>query len=505
MKNTNLKRRYRTSAMVSALIVIAIAIAVLVRLREPARAAAVPPDTVADATNLATGGSEGATLLKSGSLAIEVRLSGKPGDARLVVAPFIDGKPAIKDVSVTGSLRRYDGTLQPLRFTGAQADSQAGSQAQRFTSTEAIARPHVFDATIAMTTAGRSASFAFSQADGAIDLDAEQIKTNRIEISRSGPAQIVNHIRLPGEIRLDEDRTAHVVPRVAGIVESVAVSIGQTVSQGQLLAVISSPDLADRRSEWLAAQRRLSAARTSWERERSLWQERISAEQDYLQAQTQLREAEIAAQNARQKLAALDAASTASALNRYELRAPFAGTVIEKHIVSGEAVAADANVFVLSDLSSVWADMAVPAQQLNDVRVGRDATVSAAAFESNASGRIAFVGALLGEATRTAPARVVLPNPGGAWRPGMFVDVAVDAGAQNVPLAVRADALQDIDGAPCVFVLSPKGFVAQPVQTGRRDAQTVEIVAGLQPGQRYASANAFVLKAELGKGSAEEH
>lgn len=497
--------------MVSAFILLAIVAAVFLRLREPARAAAVPPDnaTATDrATNRATGGN-GGTRLTSGALAIDVSMSEKDGDARLVVSPFVDGKPATaKDVSITASVRRYDGTQQTLRFA---ADTSA-----RFTSTEAIAKPHVFDATIAVTAGStgtaeagnRSASFTFSQADGAIALNAEQIKTNRIEISRAGPAQVTNRIRLPGEIRLNEDHTAHVVPRVAGIVERVDVSLGQTVAQGQLLAVISSPDLADRRSELLAAQRRLSAARTTYERERSLWQERISAEQDYLQAQTQLREAEIAAQNARQKLAALDATTstaTASALNRYELRAPFAGTVVEKHVVAGEAVAADANVFVLSDLSSVWAEMAVPAQRLNDVRVGREVAVNATAFDSSASGRIAFVGALLGEATRTAPARVVLPNPGGAWRPGMFVDVAVDAGAQDVRVGVRADALLDIDGAPSVFVLSSKGFVAQPVQTGRRDAQTIEIVAGLQPGQQYAAANAFVLKAELGKGSAEEH
>jgi cobalt-zinc-cadmium efflux system membrane fusion protein len=493
MKNPILPRKYRIGALTGALIAVAIVIAIVVRVREPARAAV--PDIVAQASDRAMG-SNGGTLIKSGPLAIEVLLAEQSGSARLVVYPFIDGKPVTQDVSVTGSLKRYDGTLQPLRFT---------SVPPRFTSAEPVARPHVFDATIAVTIGGRSASFTFSQADGAIRLNAEQIKTARIEISRAGPAQVANRVRLPGEIRLDEDRTAHVVPRVAGVVERVAVSVGQTVEKGQLLAVIASPDLADRRSEWLAAQRRLTAARTTYERERTLWQERISAEQDYLLAQTQLREAEIAAQNARQKLSALDAPSTASALNRYELRAPFAGSVVEKHVVPGEAVAADTNVFVLSDLSSVWAEMAVPAQSLNDVRVGRDARVSATAFESSASGRIAFVGALLGEATRTAPARVVLPNPGGAWRPGMFVDVAVDAGAHDVPVAVRADALQDIDGSPSVFVASPKGFVAQPVQTGRRDAQTVEIVSGLQAGQRYAAANAFVLKAELGKGSAEEH
>lgn len=122
-----------------------------------------------------------------------------------------------------------------------------------------------------------------------------------------GPASIATSFQLPGEIKFNEDRTAHVVPRVAGIVERVAVSIGQRVEQGQLLAVIASTDLADRRSELLSAERRLQAARTSYARERTLWEERISAEQDYLQAQVQLREAEIAAQNARQKLAALNA------------------------------------------------------------------------------------------------------------------------------------------------------------------------------------------------------
>jgi membrane fusion protein, heavy metal efflux system len=497
MKRLNTRRnRYLLSAVAALLVIVALAVAAFGRIRSPA-----PTETTQDPQSLArtttTAGQNGGVVLTSGPLAVEIRLAEKPGDARLVVYPFFEGRLATRNISITGSLQRHDGTREALEFAPAPPG---------FATTKPVARPHVFDATINVSVEGRTAAaFRFSRADGAIALSAEQIKTSRIEVARAGPAQIINVVRLPGEIRLDEDRTAHVVPRVAGVVERVAVSIGQTVEPGQLLAVIASPDLADRRSEWLAALRRLDAARTTYSREKALWQERISAEQDYLQAQTQLREAEIAAQNARQKLAALNAPEAASALNRYELRAPFAGTVIEKHIAPGESVAADANLFTLSDLSSVWAEMAVPAQRLNDVRVGRDATVNASAFTSTAHGRIAFVGALLGEQTRTAPARVVLPNPGGAWRPGMFVEVSVDAGGQDVPIAVRADALHDVDGTPSVFVLTPRGFVAQPVETGKRDAQTVEIVAGLQAGQRYAAENAFLLKAELAKGSAGEH
>jgi cobalt-zinc-cadmium efflux system membrane fusion protein len=351
---------------------------------------------------------------------------------------------------------------------------------------------------------GHTESSAFPRADDVIALNADQIKAAGITVARAGPAEIVTTFQLPGEIRFNEDRTAHVVPRVSGIVERVAVTIGQHVAQGQLLAVIASADLADRRSELLTAERRLSAARVSHEREKTLWEERISAEQDYLQAQVHMREADIAVQNARQKLAALNAPAAAGALNRYELRAPFAGTIVEKHVTPGEAITADAKVSVLSDLSTIWAEMAIPAQRLNDVRVGREAAVSATAFESKASGPIAYVGALLGEQTRTAPARVVLPNPEGTWRPGMFVNVSVDVERQGVPVAVASDALQEIDGRPVVFVQSPKGFVAQPVEAGRRDSQVTEIVNGLKDGQRYAAATSFVLKAELGKGSAAE-
>jgi cobalt-zinc-cadmium efflux system membrane fusion protein len=445
-------------------------------------------------------GQHGGVVQVQGALSVEILLSEKPGDARLIVFPFLNGKPVKPgDASLAATLVRYDGSREKLAFT------VSGS---KLTSSESVAKPHVFDASIELRVRGHAptGTFAFSREDGALALSAAQIKAAGIAVARAGAAEIVTTFQLPGEIRFNEDRTAHVVPRVSGIVERVAVSIGQHVEKGQLLAVIASADLADRRSELLSAERRLSAARVAYEREKTLWQERISAEQDYLLAQVQLRENDIAVQNARQKLAAINVpASVANtALNQYELRAPFAGTIVEKHAAPGEAIAADANVFVLSDLSTIWAEMAVPAQRLDDIRVGREATVSATAFDSTASGPIAYVGALLGEQTRTAPARVVLPNPAGTWRPGMFVNVSVDAGRQGVPVAVASDALQDLDGTPVIFVQSPRGFVAQPVETGRRDSQLTEIVNGLKAGRNYAAANSFVLKAELGKGSAEE-
>ncbi|CAH2904082.1 MAG: Cobalt/zinc/cadmium efflux RND transporter, membrane fusion protein CzcB [uncultured Paraburkholderia sp.] len=332
-------------------------------------------------------------------------LTEKPGDARLIVYPSVSGKPAVSGTVISGTLTRTDGTTENVQFS---------SSGDSLTSVQPIAKPHVFDTSILMSREGQSTTFSYSRSDGAIELSAAQIETTGIKLAQAGPAEVASTLQLPGEIRFNEDWTAHVAPRVAGVVEHVAVSLGQKVKKGQLLAVVANTDLADRRSELLTAERRLTAARTSYSREKTLWQERISAEQDYLQAQVQLREAEIAAQTARQKLVALNASTGSGPLNRYELRAPFAGTIVEKHVTVGEAIAADANIFTLSDLSTVWAEMAVPSQHLNDVRVGREAVVKAAAFESNSAGPIAYVGALLGEQTRSATARVVLPNPDGA-------------------------------------------------------------------------------------------
>ncbi|MFJ7566177.1 efflux RND transporter periplasmic adaptor subunit [Herminiimonas sp. NPDC097707] len=337
-----------------------------------------------------------------------------------------------------------------------------------------------------------------------IVLSDAQIKAAGVTIQIADAANIRTTLILPGEIQFNEDRTAHVVPRLSGVVQSVAADLGQQVKKGQVLAAIASTGLSEQRSELFAAQKRMALARLTFEREKKLWEEKISAEQDYLQAQQILRESEIAVQNASQKLAALGAGSgTSGAFNRYEIRAPFDGMVVAKHIALGEAVKEDANIFTISDLSSVWADIAVSAKDLNAVRVGEKVIVKAGAFDSSASGTISYVGSLLGEQTRTATARVTLANPQGTWRPGLFVSIEIVAGEASVPVSVSAEALHSINDKPVVFVRSADGFIAQEVTTGRSDGKSVEIIKGMQAGSKYASAGSFIIKSELGKASAE--
>ena len=118
--------------------------------------------------------------------------------------------------------------------------------------------------------------------EGLLQLTAEQGKAAGVVIATAAPGRIQTSVALPGEIRFNEDRTAHVVPRLAGVVEAVHADLGQLVKKGQVLAVIASTELSEQRSALLSAQRRLSLAHATYEREKMLWQEKISAELDRL-------------------------------------------------------------------------------------------------------------------------------------------------------------------------------------------------------------------------------
>lgn len=339
--------------------------------------------------------------------------------------------------------------------------------------------------------------------EGHIELSAEQIAAAGIQLVEARAQRISLGLSFPGEVRFDEDRTAHVVPRVPGVVESVAVNLGQAVKKGQLLAVIASQQISDQRSEQAAAQRRLALARTTYEREKKLWQDKISAEQDFLQARQALEEAEIAMNNARQKISVLSGSVVATGGNRYELRAPFDGVVVEKHLTPGEVVDETTAAFTLSDLSRVWVTFGVSPKDLTQVQVGKAVTVSAPELKAEVTGSVAYVGSLLGEQTRTATVRVTLENPQGSWRPGLFVSARVATDSREAKVAVPETAIQTVEDKPTVFVRTADGFVTRHLELGVSENGYVEVRRGLDAGAQVATVGSFILKSELGKGSAE--
>jgi len=447
-------------------------------------------------------GPNGGQLFRQGDTSVEVLVAeagASEGGPRMRIWIAQGGKAvAPAGIKVSGQLQRLTGEKEPLGFR------PAGSYLQ---SEATIAEPHAFDASLNVTLLDSNAPIAIKlgKEEGRVEMTPGQIQGAGLTLLAAGPARIEATVSFPGEIRFNEDRTAHVVPRVAGVVESVSANLGQQVKKGDLLAVLASTALSDQRSELLAAQKRLELAESTFQREKKLWEDKISAEQDYLAARTALQEARIATQNATQKLTAIGASGNAGgkSLNRFELRAPFDGTVVEKHLALGEAVAADANVFTISDLSTVWAEFVIAPKDLDRVRVGEKVKIASTAFDGKAEGTVSYVGSLLGQQTRTATARVTLPNPKMAWRPGLFVTVGVTDSSAEVPVAIDAQALQSIGEQQVVFVAVPGGFLAQPVKTGRSDGKLVEISHGMQAGWKYVAGNSFVIKAELGKAGAE--
>lgn len=444
-------------------------------------------------------GPHGGRFFTDGSYALELTIFETGVEPQFRLYTYQNGKPTDPATSqVTVSVERLGRAPQAYTFVK-EADYLKGSGV--------VGEPHSFAVTITAEHANKAHRFSYEQIEARIGMSEVQMKNNGLEVATVGPARIKTALQLQGEIRLNEDRTVHVVPRLSGLVESVSVNAGDSVRRGQVLAVLSSQLLADQRSELLGAQKRLSLARTTFEREKTLWEGKISAEQDYLQARAALQEAEIAEQSARQKLASLGAVTSASGnLTRLEVRAPIDGVITDKQISVGEVVKEDANIFVVADLSTVWVEMTVYAKDLNAVKVGQVASVKASAFDAQASGTLSYVGSLVGEQTRAAKARVVLPNPQGLWRPGLPVNVELTAAEVEVPLAISAEAVQTLRDWTVVFGRYGDQFEARPVTLGRSDGRLVEVLSGLQAGERYAAKNSYLIKADIGKsGASHDH
>ena len=249
-----------------------------------------------------------------------------------------------------------------------------------------------------------------------------------VTLVTAGPGTVDRGVELPGEVRPNADRIAHIAPRFPGIVQEVRVHVGDRVRAGDVLAIVESEQLA-----------------------------------------------------------------------KFEIRAAFDGTVIDKHIAPGEAIGNDDTAFIVADLSAVWVILDVYQDALSLVGVGRPVRIVASHGDLSADGSVSYVSPIVDQATRTAQARVVLPNADGRWRPGLFVTATVQDPVA-APIVAPRRAVQTLEGRPTVFVVDGEHFVARTVTLGRTGRTRVEIGDGLAAGDRIADGNSFLVKAELAKG-----
>jgi len=361
---------------------------------------------------------------------------------------------------------------------------------------------------------GAQEGHAEHESEQAISLPDNELERLGIRIAEATPGVLETHVEFPGGVRLNEDDLIHVVPRVGGIARGVHARLGDRVEQGNPLAVLESRDLADLKAEYLAARERVELRQATFEREKTLFEKQLTPEQDYLEARQAVREAQIRMNAAEQKLHAVGftekylkslPSHPDATLTLYNLTAPADGTIIEKHITRSEVLEETSQPFTIADLSTVWVDLKVYQRNIPQVRRGQTVRITVGDGIAPGTGVISYIGPVVGEETRTSLARVVLPNPDGRWRAGMFITGQVDAGRTSVPVVVLKTAIQTIEDRRVVFVRSDEGFHPRTVQLGREDADQMEVLEGLQPGQQYAATGAFILKAELVKGSIDPH
>jgi len=196
---------------------------------------------------------------------------------------------------------------------------------------------------------------------------------------------------------------------------------------------------------------------------------------------------------------------SSDSLAPYSLKTLLDGVILAKHLTRGEAVDREKQAFVVADLSSVWVDLSVYQKDLGRIAIGQRVRIHSVNEGPDAEGEISYLTPSVDQVTRTATARVVLDNPERKFLPGMFV-TAHTLDADKAALAVPRDAIQTLEGRPCVFIETSTGFVPRIVVLGREGESRVEVFAGLAQGERIAVKNTFLLKAELAKAEAEhEH
>lgn len=300
-------------------------------------------------------------------------------------------------------------------------------------------------------------------------------------------------------IMADQDRVAHVAPRIEGRITAAPAKLGDRVRAGQTLATLDSVEVGAAHAEWIKAQAEQRIAEADFKRAEQLSTDEIIPRKDFLRAQSERDKAVAAVRAAADRLRLLGGAQGASgnAVAGFAVTAPFAGTVIEKKATLGDMAKPDQAMFTVADLSRVWIQAALPEAALAKVRVGANASVTVPAYPGQVfSGKVGYLGAGLDKDTRTVAARIEVPNADGRLKPEMFATATIEvAGDKREAIAVPDAAIVLLQGQPTVFVFAQGAYEARAVEPGERLAGRTVIKGGVKSGDEVVTEGAYALKA----------
>lgn len=330
-----------------------------------------------------------------------------------------------------------------------------------------------------------------------------------IRVVRVSTQPITDTLRVPGVVEPTAYRQVAITPLAGGRVVRVSAQVGDRVRRGQSMAQVYSPELAEARTKYVAANAMLEAHDRELQRTEKLVEIGAASRQELerIHAEHAAQTAEVESARARLRLlgAKADVTSSQNAQESATMNvpAPIDGVVTERVANVGLNVDPTTKLFAIVDLSSVWIVADAYERDLRRVREGVRATVTTTAYpDQRVQGRVSFIDPQLNAATRTAKIRVAVPNPRGDLRIGMYTDVSIEAASVTPVLAAPKDAVQSVGDRQVVYLSAPNDpatFVERQVRLGRTLGDKVEIVAGLSAGDLVVSKGSFFVRAEAGR------
>lgn len=336
--------------------------------------------------------------------------------------------------------------------------------------------------------------------EGVLLIDEKQIAASSIEIEavQFGAA---TELVFPATVAAAPNASARIDARASGVVRSVNKTLGDYVRRGEPIARIESADAAGLAAQVAAARARVNELSALYDRERRLFEANVTARQDLEAAQANL-------QVARSELSRAQAASAAAGVSGDErslaVTSPISGQITSSPIVLGSYVSAGEEMFQIVNASGLQVQVALPASDAARIRPGDEATLEFGE-EREIGGRVRSITPALDPESRSATAVISLAGAVPGLQPGAFLQARIRLSGETdaTSISVPESAVQMVEGREVVFLRTRTGFRATPVVTGSRSGGRIVIESGLQDGQRIATENAFLLKAELGKEEAE--
>ncbi len=337
----------------------------------------------------------------------------------------------------------------------------------------------------------------------------EQLRVAPVETAELPTDEVV----APGKIEANPNRISHVILPVPGRVVSVMVKLGDSVTEGQPLLSLQSPDADTAMSTYLQSQAAgiqveaaLSKAQADFDRLKDLYDHNAVAKKEVLDAQNTLTQAKAGLTQA--KVAQEQAARRLTLLGlkpgdfqqQVLVRAPIAGKVLDLTVVPGEyRNDTSAPLMTIADLSTVWVASDVPESYIRFVQVGERVEINLVAYPGETfEGKVMRIADAVDSQTRTVKVRAEMLNPDGRFRPEMFGSIHHIEATQQMPV-VPASAVIEGDGHSLVFVeQSPGQFRQTEVTVGKRTKDAVPVLTGLHPGERVVVDGAMLLRGQRG-------